>query len=41
MIRWYGVSVVAMFGFACLGFAALWAYHIQTGDPKVGLTFRR
>jgi hypothetical protein len=41
MIRWYGVSVVAMLGLACLGFAGLWAYHIQTNDPKVGLTFRR
>ena len=41
MIRWYGVSVVGVFGFACLGFAALWAYHIYTGDPKVGLQFHK
>ncbi|HEY7358260.1 MAG TPA: hypothetical protein VH590_17385 [Ktedonobacterales bacterium] len=41
MVRWYGVSVVAMLGVASLGFAGLWAYHIYTGDPKVGLQFHR
>jgi hypothetical protein len=41
MVRWYGVSVVGLLGVACLGFAGLWAYHIYTGDPKVGLQFHR
>lgn len=37
MVKWFGVSVTALLGAACLGFAGLWAYAIVTGDKKVGL----
>ena len=37
MVKWVGVSVTAFLGLACLGFAAIWAYAIVTGDRTVGL----
>lgn len=37
MVKWFGVSVTALLGTACLGFAGLWAYALVSGDKKVGL----